>query len=363
MYTGVNTTSLENFIIETNLYNEIEIEQKASLESYFNSFEIDSQNLDNYFSKVDQLMSINNRIRNSGGITKSLGLEAIEVCSDLNIDIKKLSTYPSKIGYSASLEAIGVGVFALIIAAVVAVSMVLKKIWNFLMSDSGSGGGGGGSDFGNPAAIEKKIEGNELTVKVDDQIKENKEVVEEKIEQVGEAIKDTAKDTTVKEVIATIEDDLSPLVKYVMMDSGHNNIFELLDALPKEDFAYGPLVSVREQINNLKSFEKDIILGSVNKVFAPSVYGLLEQVIEQVPEETMQAGILVKLFTTFEAAIIAMINEKIPEDERRDFFFQTTQLSNDEKPLKFSPRFIVCGMTPIRLLETRIFFCSRQVTR
>jgi hypothetical protein len=218
----------------------------------------------------------------------------------------------------------------------VAVSMVLKKIWNFLMSDSGSGGGGGGSDFGNPAAIEKKIESNELTVKVDDQIKENKEVVEEKIEQVGEAIKDTAKDTTVKEVIATIEDDLSPLVKYVMMDSGHNNIFELLDALPKEDFAYGPLVSVREQINNLKSFEKDIILGSVNKVFATSVYGLLEQVIEQVPEETMQAGKLVKLFTTFEAAIIAMINEKIPEDERRDFFFQTTQLSNDEKPLKFS---------------------------
>ena len=120
------------------------------------------------------------------------------------------------------------------------------------------------------------------------------------------------------------------------MDSGHNNIFELLDALPKEDFAYGPLVSVREQINNLKSFEKDIILGSVNKVFAPSVYGLLEQVIEQVPEETMQAGKLVKLFTTFEAAIITMINEKIPEDERRDFFFQATQLSNDEKPLKFS---------------------------
>ena len=132
MYTGVNTTSLENFIIETNLYNEIEIEQKASLESYFNSFEIDSQNLNNYFSKVDQLMSINNRIRNSGGITKSLGLEAIEVCNDLNIDIKRLSTHPSKIGYSASLEAIGVGVFALIIAAVVAVSMVLKKIWNFL---------------------------------------------------------------------------------------------------------------------------------------------------------------------------------------------------------------------------------------
>mgnify|MGYP000679795238 FL=1 len=327
MYTGVNTTSLENFIIETNLYNEIEIEQKASLESYFNSFEIDSQNLNNYFSKVDQLMSINNRIRNSGGITKSLGLEAIEVCNDLNIDIKRLSTHPSKIGYSASLEAIGVGVFALIIAAVVAVSMVLKKIWNFLMSDSGSSGGGGGDSSPSPKAVEEKIEKIELTAKVDKKINENKEVVEEKIEQVGEAIKDTAKDPVVKEAIATVEKELSPLVKYIMIDSSHNNIFELLDSLPKEDFAYGPLVSVTEQLNSLKSFEKEIILSQIDSSLVTDIFTISSNILPLIEKIVAISRSTAEEFDKIDQVLSRMISEKIPADKRAEInkiFFTLT---------------------------------------
>jgi len=336
MYTGVNTTSLENFIIETNLYNEIEIEQKASLENYFNSFEIDSQNLDNYFSKVDQLMSINNRIRNSGGITKSLGLEAIEVCSDLNIDIKKLSTYPSKIGYSASLEAIGVGVFALIIAAVVAVSMVLKKIWNFLMSDGGSSdGGGGGSSFPEPKAVEEKIEKIELTAKVDKKINENKEVVEEKIEQVGEAIKDTAKDSVVKEAIATVEKELSPLVKYIMIDSSHNNIFELLDSLPKEDFAYGPLVSVTEQLNSLKSFEKEIILSQIDSSLVTDIFTISSKILPLIEKIVTISRSTAEEFDKIDQVLSRMISEKVPADKRAEFFEREYKPDNNA-PFDFS---------------------------
>lgn len=286
MHLGINTAALEEYIKDINLDNEIGIENNAALESFYKELDIDSISVEQYLDKADKLFDLNNRIISSGAITKEIGLEAISICNDLNINVNKLSLYPSKIGYSVSLEAVGVGIFAMIVAAIAAVVYIAKKVWSAIMGDSSSGSGGGGDSFDtDDVAVEKKITAIETTQEVSQQIVENKVIVEDKIEDVSVALKETISSPEVKEIVKEIEKkkELSPLVKYVL-NTNYSNIFDLLNKLPETDIAYGPLVSVVNQLRNLKSFEKEIVLSGISHSFATKVLFTVNEILQILPE-------------------------------------------------------------------------------
>lgn len=279
MIMGIDQVALEQFIARNNLEREIEIETGSTLEHFNKEIVITNENFDIYTNKIDQLLLLDKRIRSSQGITKELGLEALSICEDLNINVNKLTTFPSKSGYTASLEIIGVGLFALAIAAIIAIGVVIKKIFNFLFGGSSSSGGGGGGG----ATPEQKIEVIGTSAEVDTQIFENKSNVEEQMVEVATAIKDVVHDSTVHEAAKSIEKDLSPLVKYLLMSPGFTNIFDFLDNISTTDIGYDPLVRVVEQINNLKSFEKEIILEKVSGESINNILGFVENIVDEMP--------------------------------------------------------------------------------
>ena len=81
-------------------------------------------------NNLDKFFDITTRIGNESFISTELGLEAISLCKELNIDLVIKKNLFNKKQYVVSNEEVNVGLIAMIAAAVIAIGVVLKKIWN-----------------------------------------------------------------------------------------------------------------------------------------------------------------------------------------------------------------------------------------
>ena len=113
------------------------------------------------------------------------------------------------------------------------------------------------------------------------------------------------------------------------------HIFELLDSLPKEDFAYGPLVSVTEQLNSLKSFEKEIILSQIDSSLVTDIFTISNKILPLIENIVTVSRSTAEEFDKIDQVLSRMISEKIPSDKRAEFFEREYKPDNNA-PFDFS---------------------------
>ena len=230
-----------------------------------------------------RLELVQNNLIKINGISQTLGLEAISICPDLNINIKKLTNDITLINYRVSLEEIDKKLIGMIAAAVVAIGAILYKIVQWFR--------GKDKDQVANATPEKKAEINKEAENAETQI----------TTLVNNVNKGVSKDT------ATIKQEITPAVIDTLgvkadqaktpeqeekaqsrlrlikaINSGNfNNIGEMLETLHKAKCDL-PLVSkFMNAIENMDSVERDIIR---NGPFTKAVENCIPVLTALIPE-------------------------------------------------------------------------------
>lgn len=217
------------------------------------------------------------------GISQNLGLEAISICPELNINVKKLTSEISFVNYKVSLEEIDNKMIAMIAAAVVAVGAILYKIVSWFR----------GRNKGESADVStaKKEEINKTAEKVESEVtKANEEIKKIAIDSTNKAKKDITPQVINEvgkkaEVAKSKEEEEKYQSKAaflkVISENGLANPGKTIDILYEKECDLPKLRHYVEAIKSLSPIEKDIIK---NGIFTEAVRKCVPTLVALLPE-------------------------------------------------------------------------------
>jgi hypothetical protein len=155
-------------------------------------------------SRITDLLYLADDIRNAKGMNQSFALEAERIVPGFNkVPLGYYSKDTSATRFKVSLEDISKGVWAMIIAGVLAVIALIGKIAFHLFGVGDGGGSGGGGGSNKPTIIEVKAKLEEVVAAATESAEIIKDIVREKIEIVPEVVVATAEDKTTAVVTDT----------------------------------------------------------------------------------------------------------------------------------------------------------------